>query len=90
MTTTPKAETIADTATAGVRQLTEQFVAEAKKAAHLTLDTYETTFGTIADYTEKVGAASSIAAVSTLTAAQARAVRDLTGAYTSAARALLN
>ena len=44
---------------------------------------------TFADYTETVGATSPIELVSTVTKAQARLTRELTDAYTKAARSLL-
>ena len=79
-----------DTTTASVRELNENIVAEAKKAGNVTLDVYETTLRTFADYTEKVGASSPIEIISTITRAQADLTRELTGAYTKAARTLLN
>jgi hypothetical protein len=82
--------TIFDTTTARVRELNESLVTEAKKAGNVTLDAYETTLHTLADYTEKIGASSPIELVSAVTAAQAKATRELTAAYTKAARALLN
>ena len=83
-------ETVLDTTTAGLRELNERVITEAKKAGNVTLDAYESTFRTLADFTEKVGASSPVELVSTVTAAQAKATRELTGAYAKAARALLN
>jgi len=83
-------EAIFDTTTERVRELNESLVTEAKKAGNVTLDVCETTLRTLADYTEKVGASSPIELVSTVTAAQAKATRELTAAYTKAARALLS
>jgi len=83
-------KTTFDTTTASVREFNEGIVAEAKKAGNLTLDVYETTLRTLADYTDKVGASSPIELVSTVARAQAHLTRELTGAYTKAARALLN
>jgi len=83
-------EAVLDTTTAGLRELNERVIAETKKAGNVTLDVYESTFRTLADFTEKVGASSPVELVSSVTAAQAKATRDLTGAYTKAARALLN
>jgi hypothetical protein len=83
-------ETVFDTTTAGLRELNERVIAEAKKAGSVTVDVFESTFRTLADFTENVGASSPVELVSTVTAAQAKATRDLTGAYAKAARALLN
>ncbi len=82
-------ETVFDTTTAGVRELNERVITEAKKAGNVTLDVYESTFRTLADFTEKVGASSPVELVSTITGAQAKATRELTSAYAKAARTLL-
>jgi hypothetical protein len=82
-------ETTFEQTTARLGELNEAVVAEAKKAGNVSLDVYETTLRTLADYTEKVGTASSIDAVRVVTRAQADLTRELAGAYTSAARALL-
>ena len=81
-------ETVLDNTTAGLRELNERAITETKKAANVTLDVYESTFRTLADFTEKVGASSPVELVSTVTAAQAKATRELTGAYAKAARTL--
>jgi len=83
-------ETVLESTTAGLREFNERLLTEAKKAGNVSLDAYEATFKTLAEYTEKVGAASPIEFVSTITAAQAKATRELTGAYAKAARSLLN
>jgi hypothetical protein len=83
-------QTVLDGTTAGLREFNERVTAEAKKAANATIDIYESTFRTLADFTESVGASSPVELVSTVTAAQAKVTRELTGAYTPAARALLN
>ena len=92
--TAPAQETplksVLDSTTSNLREFNERLISEAKKAGYVTLDVYETTFRTFADYTEKVGASSSVELVATVTAAQAKATRELTGAYAKAARALLD
>ena len=84
-----KFETGFEDATERVRELNERIVASTKKAGNVTLDTYESASRTIAEYTEKIGDASPIEWVSTFTRAQADFTRDLTSAYTKAARTLL-
>ena len=84
-----KFETGLEDATERVRELNERIVASTKKAGNVTLDTYDSAARTIAEYTEKIGDASPIEWVSTLTRAQADFTRDLTSAYTKAARTLL-
>jgi hypothetical protein len=90
MTTSSQDKTVLDSTTAGLQQFNERLMNGAKKVGNVTLDSYEATFATLADYTEKVGASSPIELVSTITAAQAKATRELTGAYAKAARSLLN
>ena len=82
-------ESVFDTTTASLRELNERVITEAKKAGNVTLDAYESTFRTLADFTEKVGASSPVELVSTITGAQAKATRELTSAYAKAARTLL-
>jgi hypothetical protein len=85
---TPIEETL-EAGTARVRELNERLLAEAKKAGNVTLDAYEATLHTIADYTAKVGAASPIEGVAAVATAQADLMRELTDAYTKSARTLL-
>lgn len=82
-------DTTFEAASERVRDLNERIISETKKAGNVTLDAYESALRTIADYTEKVGAASPIEWVSTVTQAQADLTRDLATAYTKAARTLL-
>jgi hypothetical protein len=84
-----KFETGLEDATERVRELNERIVASTKKAGSVTVDTYDSALHTLADYTEKIGAASPIEWVSTVTQAQADLTRDLATAYTKAARTLL-
>lgn len=84
-----KFETGLEDATERVRELNERIIASTKKAGSVTVDTYGTALHTIADYTEKLGAASPIEWVSTVTHAQADLTRDLATAYTKAAQKLL-
>jgi hypothetical protein len=89
--TTPdmKFETGFEDAAERVRELNDRIITSTKKAGNVTLDAYESTLKTIADYTEKVGAASPIEWVSTVTKTQADFTRELTTAYAKAARTLL-
>jgi hypothetical protein len=82
-------ETAFEQIAARLGELNKAVVAEAKNAGSVSLDVYESTLRTIADYTEKVGTASSIDAVRVVTRAQADLTREVASAYTSAARALL-
>jgi hypothetical protein len=84
-----KFETGLEDAAERVRELNERVLASTKKAGAVTVDTYDSALHTFADYTEKIGAASPIEWVSTITRAQADLTRDLTTAYTKAARTLL-
>jgi hypothetical protein len=84
-----KFETGFEDAAERVKELNERILTSTKKVGTVTLDSYETTALTFADYTEKLGAASPIEWVSTITHAQAGLARDLTTAYTKAARSLL-
>ena len=84
-----KIETGFEDAAERVKELNERILTSTKKVGNVTLDSYETTALTFADYTEKLGAASPIEWVSTITQAQAGLTRDLTTAYTKAARSLL-
>jgi hypothetical protein len=86
---TKKIETGFEDAAERVKELNERLLTTTKKVGNVTLDTYETTARTFADYTEKIGAVTPIEWVSTLTQAQADLARDLTSAYTKAARTLL-
>ena len=87
--TDTKFETGLEDAAERVREVNERIVASAKKAGSVTVDTYDSALHTFADYTEKLGAASPIEWVSTVTQAQADLTRDLASAYTKAARTLL-
>jgi hypothetical protein len=87
--TETKFETGLEDASERVREMNERILSSAKKAGAVTVDTYDSTLHTFADYTEKIGAASPIEWVSTITKAQADFTRDLTTAYTKAARTLL-
>jgi hypothetical protein len=84
-----KIETGLEDAAERVRELNERILASTKKAGTVTVDSYDSALHTFADYTEKIGAASPIEWVSTITQAQADLTRDLATAYTKAARTLL-
>jgi hypothetical protein len=85
-----KLEGAVEATTDGIVTFNKRVVTETKKAGNATLDAYETAAKTIAEYTEKVGAASPIPVVSTITQAQAKLTREVTTAYAKAARKLLS
>jgi hypothetical protein len=87
--TPPQVERSIDEAAERVRDLNERFLTASRKAGNATLDSYERTLVSIADFTEKAGSASQNEWVSAVVHAQADVTRELAGAYTSAARTLL-
>ena len=72
-----------------VREVNERIIESSKKAGHTSLDLYERTLNSIADYQDKVGEQSQVEWVSTIANAQANFTRELATAYTSAARSVL-
>src|SRR3954452_6222872 len=72
-----------------IRDLNERILEWSRKAGNTYLDIYERTLNSIADYTERVGQQSQVDWLKTITDAQADFTRQLTNAYTSAARSVL-
>jgi hypothetical protein len=72
-----------------IRDLNERILESSKKAGNTYLDIYEKTLNSIADYQEKAGEQSQVDWVSTMANAQADFTRQLTSAYTSAARSMM-
>jgi hypothetical protein len=80
------------TKTAGndrIRDLNERILESSKKAGNTYVDVYEKTLNSVADYTERVGEQSQVDWIKTVADAQADFTRQVTTAYTSAARTLL-
>jgi hypothetical protein len=72
-----------------IRELNERIIDAGKSAGRGTLDIYESTLKTIADSLERGPGSSDIEWVSRIATAQANFIRDLTKAWTSAARKVL-
>ncbi|WP_020107815.1 hypothetical protein [Nocardia sp. 348MFTsu5.1] len=72
-----------------IQSLNEKLVGAVKQTGNLSLDTYEQTLSSVADFEEKVGAATKLEWVGTLTKAHASFVTGLSSAWTSAARDVL-
>ena len=72
-----------------IRELNEKLIDGAKAAGTTALDAYEKTLQSMVDFEEKVAGASQLDWVSALAQAHAGFVRDMTAAYTKAAREVL-
>jgi hypothetical protein len=72
-----------------IRDLNERVIEQGRKAGLAYLDSYESTLNRLADFEEKVGQAGQIDWITELANAQAAFIRDVTAAYTRAARDLL-
>ena len=81
-------ENLEDTATR-IRELNERIIEQGRKAGRTYLDSYEETLNRLADFEQKVGQASQLDWITELANAQAGFIRDVTAAYTRAARELL-
>ena len=95
-TRTPSATAKAKAAEAGVeaaeqriRELNERIIDAGKRAGRGTLDIYESTLKAVSDSLERGPGSSDIEWVSSIATAQANFLRDLTKAWTSAARKAL-
>ena len=78
-----------ETAAERVAELNEKAVATGKKTGGAYLDSYEKAIVQLADGYEKAAAATPIEWVSTVATTQADIAREVTKAYTSAARELV-
>jgi hypothetical protein len=85
----PGATEKVDEAAERIRDLNERIIAQGRKAGLAYLDAYESTLNRMADFQEKAGHASQIDWITELANAQAAFIRDMTAAYTRAARDLL-
>jgi hypothetical protein len=95
-TRTPSATAKAKAAEPGVeaveqriRELNERIIDAGKRAGRGTLDIYESTLKAVSDSLERGPGSSDIEWVSSIATAQANFLRDLTKAWTSAARKAL-
>jgi hypothetical protein len=72
-----------------IRELNERIIDTGKRAGRGTLDIYESTLKAVADSLERGPGSSDIEWVSSIATAQANFIRDLTKAWSSAARKAL-
>lgn len=73
-----------------IRELNERLIASTKAAGNTTLDAYEKALQSMVDFEEKVAGASQLEWVTALAQTHATFVRDVSSAYTKAARELLS
>jgi hypothetical protein len=78
-----------DEAVQRIRDLTERFIDSAKSAGNQSLDAYEQSLQTLVEFQEKAAGASQLDFVSSIAAAHAKFVSDVSAAYVSAARNML-
>jgi hypothetical protein len=79
----------ADEAVQRIRDLTERFIEAAKKAGNMSLDAYEKSLQNLVEFQERAAGASQLDWVSSIAAAHAKFVQDVSDAYVSAAREML-
>ena len=72
-----------------IHELTERFIASAKSAGNSSLDAYEKSLQTLVEFQERAAGASQLDWVSSIAAAHAKFVQDVSAAYVSAAREML-
>ena len=78
-----------DEAVQRIRDLTERFIEAAKTAGNQSLDAYEQSLRTLVEFEERAAGASQLDWVSSIAAAHAKFVQDVSAAYVSAARDML-
>jgi hypothetical protein len=78
-----------DDAVQRIRELTERFIDAAKTAGNQSLDAYEQSLRTLVEFEERAAGASQLDWVSSIAAAHAKFVQDVSAAYVSAAREML-
>jgi hypothetical protein len=83
------ANAAAEEAVQRIRDLTERFIDSAKSAGNQSLDAYEQSLQTLVEFQEKAAGASQLDFVSSIAAAHAKFVSDVSAAYVSAARNML-
>jgi Phasin protein len=95
MSTDPTADAAAqftastDEAIKRIRELTERFIESARAAGNQSLDAYEQSLRSLVEFTERAAGASQLDWVSSIAAAHAKFVQDVSAAYVSAAREML-
>jgi hypothetical protein len=72
-----------------IRELNERFITSAKAAGNQSLDAYEKSLQNLVEFQEKAAGASQLDWVSTIAAAHAKFVQDVSAAYVTAAREML-
>jgi hypothetical protein len=72
-----------------IRHLNERILESSRKAGAAYVDAYERVLQSLADFEERVGGASQVEWISALAQAHADFTREMTRAYTSAARDFL-
>jgi hypothetical protein len=87
--TTPDPSAQIDEVAQRIRELTERFIEAAKKAGNASLDSYEKSLQSLVDFEERAAGASQLDWVSSIAAAHAKFVQDVSAAYVSAARDML-
>lgn len=97
MGTTPKVEnpfgadlTSYEDAAARIRELNERLIASSRAAGSTTLEAYEKALESLIGLEEKVAGASQLEWVSAIAQTHAKVVRDISAAYTKAAREMLS
>jgi len=78
-----------DEAVQRIRELTERFIESAKSAGNQSLDAYEKSLRNLVEFQERAAGASQLDWVSSIAAAHAKFVQDVSAAYVSAAREML-
>jgi len=72
-----------------IRELTERFIEAARSAGNQSLDAYEQSLRSLVEFEERTAGASQLDWVSSIAAAHAKFVSDVSAAYVSAARNML-
>jgi hypothetical protein len=72
-----------------IRELNERFIESAKTAGNTSLDAYEKSLQTLVEWQEKAAGATQLDWVTSIAAAHAKFVQDVSSAYVSAAREML-
>jgi hypothetical protein len=78
-----------DEAVPRIRELTDRFIESAMSAGNQSLDAYEQSLRTLIEFQERAARASQLDWVSSVAAAHAKFVQDVSAAYVSAAREML-
>jgi hypothetical protein len=87
--TTAKATRAAEANADRIVRLNEQMVEASRKAGLTALENVETTWNTVADYTDKVADSTQVDWIASTFRAQANLTREFTKVYTTSARDLI-